>query len=118
MAGPEQHVPRREADADAGGQVTTVFVVSDVRLYREGLAHALALDGRTGVLGTAESAAEAIEALERLRPDTVLVDVSSPGGIDSVRDVVASCPDARVVALAIADEEADVVACAEAGVAG
>jgi DNA-binding NarL/FixJ family response regulator len=98
--------------------VTTVFIVSDVRLYRDGLATALAREEQTDVVGTAESAAQALEPVAELRPDAVLVDVSAPGGVDGVRVLVAAFPDARVVALAISDVEREVVACAEAGVAG
>ncbi len=98
--------------------MTTVFIVSDVRLYRDGLATALAREQQTEVVGTAESAARALEPVAALRPDAVLVDVSAPGGVDGVRALVAAVPDARVVALAISDVEREVVACAEAGVAG
>jgi DNA-binding NarL/FixJ family response regulator len=98
--------------------VTTVYIVADVRLYRDGLVHALAQAEEIDVAGAAGSLAEALAAVAARPPDAVLLDVSTPGSLDAVRAIAAVAPGTRVVALSIADRESDVLAYAEAGVSG
>jgi DNA-binding NarL/FixJ family response regulator len=94
-----------------------IFVVAAVRLYREGLAQLLPRDGRLEVVGTAATWSEAVAGVDAARPDVVLLDVSIPEALEGIRGLVEAA-DAKVVALAVAEAERDVVAYAEAGVAG
>ena len=57
------------------------------------------------------------QASEDLDPEVVLVDLAEPGGIDTVRHMVATRPASPVVALGVAERETKVIACAAAGVA-
>ena len=98
--------------------MTAVFVVAEVRLYRDGIAQSLAREGGIEVVGTAASTAEALDRIGKVEPDTVLVDVSAAGGVNEVRDLVDAVPGTKVLALSISDGEQDVVDFAEAGVAG
>lgn len=98
--------------------MVSVVVIADVRLYREGLVHALDHRGEVEVVGTAASSQDATMPLADLRPDVVLVDVSTTDGLAAVRAVAESAPDARVVAVASPEAEADVIAYAEAGASG
>jgi two-component system, NarL family, nitrate/nitrite response regulator NarL len=52
------------------------------------------------------------------RPDIVLLDVAFPGGIEAATSLAAALPDARLVALAIAETIENVLAWAETGIAG
>ena len=90
-----------------------VYIVSNVRLLREGLSNALARDARIEVVGASDldGAAEAIVAE---RPEVMLLDVSAPESLDLPRGLRSLSPELRSVAFAVAD--ADVMACAEAGV--
>jgi DNA-binding NarL/FixJ family response regulator len=47
----------------------------------------------------------------------VLIDAASPASLDAVNALAGAAPAARIVALAVAEREPDVVACAEAGMA-
>lgn len=98
--------------------MSRVVVVSDVRLYREGLAALLAEDGRLEVVGTANGEAEAVESLRRDPVEVMLLDMSAPGALSTVRRIFEGFPQTRVVALGISEERAQVLACAEAGVSG
>jgi DNA-binding NarL/FixJ family response regulator len=98
--------------------VTTVYVVADVRLYRDGLVQALGQAPGIDVAGAAASLAEALAGISARAPEAVLLDVSMPGSQDAVRGIAAAAPATRVVALSIADRESDVLAFAEAGVSG
>jgi two-component system, NarL family, nitrate/nitrite response regulator NarL len=98
--------------------MVSVAVVADIPIHREGLRQALA--GRRGleVVATAGSSPEALEPLADLRPDVVVVDVAASDGVTAVRSAFDAVPDAGVLAVAIPDSEADLMACAEAGATG
>jgi two-component system nitrate/nitrite response regulator NarL len=92
--------------------------VSDIRLYRDALVHALETRDGVNIVGTASGPREVLASISELRPNVVIVDVAAPAGLVAVRSIVGGAPEARVVALALPEGEADVIACAEAGASG
>jgi two-component system nitrate/nitrite response regulator NarL len=56
--------------------------------------------------------------LHDTRPEIVLLDMAMAGSVASIRAIVEGASDVKVVALAVAETDHDIVACAEAGVAG
>lgn len=95
--------------------MTDVGIVGEVRLYRDGLADVL--DRRDGlrVVGTASTLEEAMRLVDERTPDVVLVDLAIADGIRAVRALTArTC----VVVLAVPDLDSEILACAEAGIAG
>jgi len=66
---------------------------------------------------TVPQLAAVAQAYADLDPEVVLVDLAEPGGIDTVRHMVATRPAAPVVALGVAEQETEVIACAAARVA-
>jgi DNA-binding NarL/FixJ family response regulator len=95
-----------------------VLVVASIRLYREGLAQALDRREDLCVVGTAADRQEAAARIRELRPRIVLLDMTTPESQMIPREAASLVPDLRVVALGVAEVEADVLACAEAGLAG
>lgn len=95
-----------------------VLIVSDVRLYREALALSLAGHERIEVVGTVDGVAGVLERGHQLRPDVVLVDTSMPEGLDVIRALQAAAAGTKVVAFAVAQNDRDVLHCAEAGIHG
>ncbi len=91
-----------------------VLIVSDVRLYREGLALSLARGGALEVVG-ASSSADAIENTDTLCPDAVLLDASLPHGLALSRAILRGAPSTRIVGFGIDGDDHGVLACAEAG---
>ena len=72
------------------------------------------------VVGEAGTAAEAVRAVERLKPQVVLMDVRLPGegGIDATRQIMSRFPETRVVMVtSFADDEL-VVRAIRAGAVG
>jgi DNA-binding NarL/FixJ family response regulator len=97
---------------------TAVLLVSDVRLFREGIALALREQPVIRWVDTAAGQEEAVRHLRTQTPDVVIVDVATPAGFDTIRRVRQSGVDARIVALGIANDETEVLACGEHGVVG
>jgi two-component system, NarL family, nitrate/nitrite response regulator NarL len=95
-----------------------VQIVSDIRLYREGVEAALSRCDGLEVVGTAAGPRDALELASRVRPDIALVDLSMPNGVACIRAIGDAVADVRTVALTVAETEAEVIACAEAGVTG
>jgi two-component system, NarL family, nitrate/nitrite response regulator NarL len=95
-----------------------ILIVAEIRLYREGLAEMLRDEPGLAVVGTAAGADEAVRLLRGEVPDIVLLDMAIPDNAWLVRALVAAVPGTRVVALAVPEIEREVLACAEAGVAG
>jgi two-component system nitrate/nitrite response regulator NarL len=96
---------------------TRVVVVSEIRLYREGLVDALTRGNALEVAGTAVSANDVLHRLEQMHPDVVLLDCSA-GEPEDARAILAVAPETKLIALAVSDAEEAVIAWAEAGVAG
>lgn len=87
---------------------TRILLVDDHALVRLGLITLLNDQPDMEVVGEASTAAEAVSATERLRPDVVLMDIRLPGegGIEATRQVTARFPDSKVVMLtSFADDE-------------
>jgi DNA-binding NarL/FixJ family response regulator len=83
---------------------TTVVVVDDHEAFRESASALLDAEG-FAVVGEAADGAAALEAIERLRPDVVLLDIQLPG-LDgfAVAELLAAAPDPpRVVLISSRD---------------
>lgn len=101
----------------AAPQPVRAMVSAAVRIYRDGLAHSLGTAMQV-VAETGDAPATLAEA-GRLAPDVILLDVSLDGALALVRSLYEAVPTTRVVAFAVDDAaEHQVLACAEAGVAG
>ena len=98
-----------------------MFIISEVRLYRDGLARLLRRDQRLDVVGAAVAVPEALDGFAGLPepPEAVLLDVPAPDGLEGLRRLEAAVPTARIIVLNVSDaDEAGVIAWAEAGVGG
>jgi two-component system nitrate/nitrite response regulator NarL len=93
-------------------------IVSDVRLYRDGLAEILAGQRQIAVVASLAYGEGDLAAAEQVQPEVVLLDVAGPEGEAALRRFVGRLPEAHFVALTVSDSEAQIVACAEAGVEG
>lgn len=92
-----------------------VYLVSDTRLFREGLSAMLRREGRLDVVGDA-AFANALDEIGDLAPELVLLDMTGPESLRIPRQLHLLMPDLRIVAVALAEQEADILACAEAGI--
>lgn len=101
----------------ASGAMPSVYVASQVRLYREALAESLAAERTLRVAGQG-NCVQALAEIGVLRPDVLLLDLAFPNSLAVPRAAFVVVPGLRIVAFAVSDVEADVLACAEAGICG
>ena len=94
-----------------------VFVLSPIRIYREGLSRVLDEEPAIRLLGAAATLEDAVALLEDTRADVVLFDVSADSSLAGLRQL-ASHEGLRVIALGVVEHQDSVIACAEAGMAG
>ncbi len=97
-----------------------VLVVDDHALVRRGLSELLASTDDIEVVGSVEDGDQAEEAVVRLEPDIVLMDLSMPGmdGVAATRAVMAARPDTKVIMLTSFSENARILAALDAGAVG
>jgi DNA-binding NarL/FixJ family response regulator len=95
-----------------------VVIAIGVRLFREGLTDVLSRHPATRVVATAADAESLDDALGRTEPDVLLVDVALVPATAGIQRLHSRSPGLRVVALGDFVEPSQVVAYAEAGVAG
>lgn len=71
-----------------------VLVVDDSSFFRKVVSEILKVDGHIEVVGTAINGADAIEKVEKLKPDVITMDIEMPvmDGITAVRRIMASHP--------------------------
>jgi two-component system nitrate/nitrite response regulator NarL len=94
------------------------LLVSDVRLYREGVEAALGRRDAIDVVGTASTIGEAIERVAVLDPAVIIVDVATRDSLSGIRLLAAAAPRSKIVAFAVDEAASDIPSYAEAGVAG
>ncbi|GAB2697795.1 response regulator transcription factor [Thalassiella azotivora] len=96
-----------------------VVLVDDQALVRTGFSMILSVEDDVEVVGEASDGAQAVDVVQRLRPDVVLMDVQMPGvdGVRATADVVAST-DSRVIVLTTFDRDDYLFDALRAGASG
>ena len=102
--------------ADSVRSKVSVVLVDDHKLFRAGVR--AEIGSLVDVVGEAATVAEAVEAIRRLEPDVVLLDVHMPdgGGVAVLQGVGDTT--SRFLALSVSDAAEDVIAIIRAGARG
>ena len=82
-----------------------LFVVSGVRLVREGLARSLQMRRRidVAIVGCASFAEAETGAVSELRPDVILVDLANHEGMAAAPTLRSLSPTSKLIAFSVAD---------------
>jgi signal transduction histidine kinase/DNA-binding NarL/FixJ family response regulator len=114
---PPSSAPR---NGTAGPRIMRVLVVDDHPLFREAVSRILEREADIRVVGQVGTAQEALNAVKRLRPDLLLLDVELPdaSGIDVVRRLGALEHSPSALMVSAFPESGHVVAAMKAGARG
>jgi DNA-binding NarL/FixJ family response regulator len=99
---------------------TTVLLVDDHPVVREGLRGMIDAEPDLTVVGEAGSGAEAIALAESLCPDVILMDLRMPDvdGVTATERILATLPRTRIVVVTTYESDADILRAVEAGATG
>jgi DNA-binding NarL/FixJ family response regulator len=100
--------------------VTTVLIVDDHRIVREGLRQFVREVPGVDRVETAASGEEVLARYAMERPDLVLMDIQMPGlgGLETTRRLVRQHPEAKVIMLTAADDRDHVATAVANGARG
>jgi DNA-binding NarL/FixJ family response regulator len=100
--------------------MTTILIVDDHVLFRDGLKAIFRYWDDFQVLDDAENGEEAIRKVRDLMPDMVLMDVAMPvmDGITATQQIKREFPAVRVVIVTVSDESEDLFRALKAGASG
>jgi len=87
-------------------RAATVFIVDDHPMMRHGLAQFIRDEPGIDVCGEASDAREALEAIVRLRPTLIILDISLPGknGVELIKELRARAPSVKILVHSMHDE--------------
>lgn len=97
-----------------------VLLVDDHAILREGIRYLLSASGEVEVVGEAQDGVEALEMVEQLMPDAVLMDIAMPrmNGIEATTELKRRHPELPVLILSMYDSEEYVLPILKAGASG
>lgn len=100
--------------------MTTVVLVDDHPLVRQGMRAVIETRHDIEVVGEASNGVEAVRICVQTKPDVVLMDLQMPGlhGIEATRQVLAASPSTAVLVLTMYDDDAMVFEAIASGAAG
>jgi DNA-binding NarL/FixJ family response regulator len=96
---------------------TTVLLVDDHQMMRDGLRAVIEKEPELKVVGEADNGRAAVELARNLSPDVVVMDIAMPdmNGIEATRQIRAENPDIKVIVLSTHDDERYVRASLDSG---
>ena len=97
-----------------------LLVVDDHPIFRHGISQLIGQLPEVTICGQAENASGALEAMRRLQPEVVVMDVSMPGmnGIELIKLMLAEQPRLLILVLSIYDESLYALRALRAGAKG
>ena len=97
-----------------------ILIADDHALFRQGLRKLLEEERSFRVVGEAADGAEAVQCVQELKPDVLLLDVSMPRypGLEVLRELETSAARVRTVVLAASIEKSQIVEALEHGARG
>ena len=97
-----------------------IILADDHKIVREGLRSILENELGMSVVGQAEDGRSAVELSRKLRPDIAIIDISMPdmNGIEAARQILATVPGTRIIALSMHSDKRYVSEMLNAGASG
>jgi two-component system nitrate/nitrite response regulator NarL len=105
-------------DAMAVGERPAVYIVSDVRLVRDGLAWQLQCDGRLDIKGAGRPNSATLAALFAAPPAAVVLDLGVTGGLPFARKLHVDLPATCIIGFAVGECDDALAEWARTGICG
>lgn len=96
--------------------MVNIAVISDIRIYCEGLDHVLSGTQSVNVVGSVSSGEAALKLVSDYLPDVVLLDMTMASSCELAQRISSISAATKVVALAVPCNERNILQCAEAGI--
>lgn len=107
MATGQRSTSSRQEDAKT--ERTRIVIADDHRIFREGLKTLLKIQPDFEVVGEAMDGAEALEAVRRLRPDVLLLDLAMPvSGFETLRELATQSASVRILLLTASADKMEI----------
>ena len=91
----------------------SVFIVAEVRLYREGLNLALARKSGIKVVGTCDRLGDMHASIQELRPDIILLDMLVADGVLVLDELKRDREPPKIIAIGVSNDDPEIVALTE-----
>ncbi|MBN2910213.1 response regulator transcription factor [Polycladomyces sp. WAk] len=97
-----------------------VLLVDDHAVLRDGLSNIISLEDDMEVVGEAKSGIEALQLVEQVHPDVILMDINMPGmnGVEAIRRIHAQHPGIAIIVLTMYDRDEYLYESIRAGATG
>lgn len=97
-----------------------IMLVDDHVLFRDGIVSLLKRDDHLDVVAVADDGETALENIDKVDPDIVLMDIQMPGmgGIEAARRILSKRPDLKVIMITVSEKAQDLFEAVKAGAQG
>ena len=95
-----------------------IIVFSAIKIYCEGLSRILSSQDDIEVVDANNNLDNAVPTLEQLMPHMILLDMTMPHSCGFAKQVGQLFPQIKIVAIAVPENEQNIIECAEAGISG
>lgn len=98
----------------------TILIADDHDIIREGIKNVLGKSPLYKVVGEAVDGEDALEKVEKLKPDVLLLDISMPkiSGLEIISQVHRRCPETKILIVTLHKANAYIMKALKAGVRG
>lgn len=97
---------------------TRLLIIADVRLYREGMHASMSKLPQFSVVGAVATVDDALRLAAIAHPNIVIVDMATRNSLAVIRSIRQQLPSVHIVGFGVDEVEGEILACAEAGLAG
>lgn len=97
-----------------------ILLVDDHKIVRDGIISLLQGEPRFKIIGQAENGIEALEKIEKLSPDLIILDINMPimGGLECAKQVSEKFPNVKILTLTMLSEQEHIKNMLSTGVGG